>query len=151
MTTMERSPQPKHVRGVAERAVWRTELSPLSFLRRAEQVFADSPALVHGERRYSYRELGERVNRLASTLRSLGVDRHDRVAVLAPNTPAMVEAHFGVPAAGGILVGINTRLGPAEVAGVLSHAEPRVLLVDAEYEPLLAAAGHSISWGSPAN
>ena len=106
-------------------------------------MFADTPALVHGERRYSYRELGQRVNRLASTRGSLGVDRHDRVAVLAPNTPAMVEAHFGVPAAGGVLVSINTRLGPAEVATMLSHADPRVLLVDAEYEPLLAGAGHS--------
>ncbi len=123
----------------AGECVWRTELSPVSFLGRAAEVYADAPALVHGARRLSYRELSERVARLTSALRGLGVDRGDRVAVLAPNTPAMVEAHFAVPAAGGLLVCINIRQSPGEVARLLEHAEPRVVLVDAEHEALLSA------------
>jgi acyl-CoA synthetase (AMP-forming)/AMP-acid ligase II len=119
--------------------VWRTELSPVSFLGRAAVVHADAPALVHGPRRLTYRELGERVARLASALRGVGLEDGDRVAVLAPNTPAMVEAHFAVPAAGGILVCINIRQSPGEVAALLEHSEPRVILVDAEYEELLSA------------
>jgi fatty-acyl-CoA synthase len=119
--------------------VWRTELSPVSFLRRAVEVHADATALAHGARRVTYRELGERVARLTSALRELGVEAGDRVAILAPNTPAMVEAHFAVPATGGILVCINTRLSPDEVAGLLEHSEPKVVLVDAEHEALLSA------------
>jgi fatty-acyl-CoA synthase len=119
--------------------VWRTELSPVSFLRRAAEVHADAPALVHGARRMSYRDLHERVARLSSALRGLGVDHGDRVAVLAPNTPAMVEVHFAVPAAGGVLVCINIRQSPGEVALLLAHAEPKVILVDVEYEALLSS------------
>jgi fatty-acyl-CoA synthase len=81
----------------------------------------------------------ERVARLASALRALGIDHGDRVAVLAPNTPAMVEAHFAVPAAGGVLVCINIRQSPGKVARLLEHAEPRVILVDAEQEALLSS------------
>src|SRR5262245_47272147 len=79
---------------------YRTELTPISFLRRSAYVFADRTAVVHGDRRYSYRTFEERVNRLASGLRALGLEHLDRVAIVAPNTPAMLEAHFGVPAAG---------------------------------------------------
>jgi fatty-acyl-CoA synthase len=119
--------------------VWRTELSPVSFLTRAAEVYADATALVHGARRRSFRELHERVARLTSVLRGLGVEPGDRVAVLAPNTPAMVEAHFAVPAAGALLVCINIRQSADEVARLLAHAEPRVVLVDAEYEALLSS------------
>jgi acyl-CoA synthetase (AMP-forming)/AMP-acid ligase II len=145
--------------GRAVERVWRTELSPVSFLRRAAEVHADATALVHGARRLTYRQLGERVARLASALRALGVEAGDRVAALAPNTPAMVEAHFAVPAAGGILVCINTRLSPAEVARLLEHAGPTVILVDAEHEALLSAFDASSTevvriedtgaWGDP--
>jgi len=88
---------------------YRTELSPVSFLRRSAYVFPDKVAVVHGERRTTYREFDERVNRLASALADAGVEPGDRVAFLAPNIPAMLEAHYGVPAAGAVLVAINTR------------------------------------------
>ncbi len=143
MSSTQIAPRVSATERAGERAVWRTELSPVSFLRRAAEVHAEAPALVHGSRRFSYRELNERVSRLTSALRGLGLDRGDRVAVLAPNTPAMVEAHFAVPAAGGVLVCINTRQSPTEVARLLEHAEPRVILVDAEHEALLCAADTS--------
>ena len=82
----------------------------MSFLARSAYVFPDKVAVVHGSRRYTYRELAERVNRLASALRAAGLEKHDRVAFLCPNIPPLLEAHFAVPAAGGILVAINTRL-----------------------------------------
>jgi len=119
------------------RSVYRTELSPVSFLERSAAVFPDKPAVVHGARRYTYRQFLERVNRLASALRSAGLERHDRVAFLCPNIPAMLEAHFGVPAAGGILVAINTRLSSDEIGYILGHCGARFLFVDAELEALV--------------
>src|SRR5262245_13693250 len=92
------------------RHVYRTELSPVSFLTRSAYVFPDKTAVVHGARRYTYRQLEERVNRLVLVLRVVGFAKHDRVAFLCPNIPLMLEAHYGVPAAGGVLVAINTRL-----------------------------------------
>jgi long-subunit acyl-CoA synthetase (AMP-forming) len=91
--------------------VFRSELDPVDFLRRSGYMYPDKVALVHGERRYSYGELGDRSWRLANGLRLAGLERRHRVATLLPNSPAMLEAHFGVPAADGILVPINTRLG----------------------------------------
>ena len=105
--------------------VSRTELTPVSFLVRSAYVFPDKTAVVHGTRRYTYRQLGERVNRLASALRAAGMRKHDRVAFLCPNVPAMLEAHYGVPAAGGVLVAINTRLSSdGSVGNALSFPPP---------------------------
>ena len=95
--------------------VYRTELTPVSFLERSASVFPDKVAVVHGERRYTYRQLEERANRLASALRRSGLARHDRVGFICPNTPAMLEAHYGVLAAGGVLVAINIRLASDEI------------------------------------
>src|ERR1700682_4871122 len=114
--------------------VYRAELTPVSFLRRSAAVFPDKTAVVHGERRVSYREFQERVNRLASRLRAVGLTRHDRVAFLCPNTPALLEAPFAVPAAGGILVAINTRLSSDEIGYILRHSEARFLFGYAEVE-----------------
>src|SRR5437867_3782772 len=119
------------------RHVYRTELSPVSFLTRSAYVFPDKIAVVHGSRRYTYRQLEERVNRLASALRAAGLGKHDRVAFLCPNIPPMLEAHFGVPAAGGVLVAINTRLNTDEVGYILEHSGARFLFVDAELESLV--------------
>jgi len=119
------------------RPVNRTELTPVSFLERSAYVFPDKTGVVHGARRYSYRQLQERVSRLASALRGLGLKRHDRVAFLCPNIPAMLEAHYGVPAAGGILVAVNTRLSSDEIGYILGHSGSRVLFVDAELESLV--------------
>jgi fatty-acyl-CoA synthase len=119
--------------------VYRTELTPVSFLDRSVLVFPEKVAVVHGDRKYTYREFGERVNRLASHLRATGMQKHDRVAFLSPNTPALLEAHFAVPAAGGILVAINTRLNAQEINFILKHSGSRYLFVDAELESLVAS------------
>ena len=95
--------------GVASK-VFRTELNPVDFLRRAAYVYPEKTAVVDGDRRYSYRQLAERSWRLANALRSAGLGKGDRVATLLFNSAPMLEAHFGVPAAGGILVAINNRL-----------------------------------------
>jgi acyl-CoA synthetase (AMP-forming)/AMP-acid ligase II len=113
-------------------AVSRTELDPISFLKRSATIHADRTAVVHGELRRTYGELEARVSRLASALRGRGIERRDRVAVLCPNTPALLEAHFGVPASGGVLVAINSRLSPPEIRAILEHSGARTLIVDAE-------------------
>ncbi len=126
---------------MTQRRVSRTELTPVSFLQRSACVFPDKVAVVHGARRYSYRQFEERVNRLASALRGAGMNKHDRVAFLCPNIPAMLEAHYAVPAAGGVLVAINTRLSSDEIGYILTHSGSRVLFVDAELEPLVKPLG----------
>ena len=100
----------------------RLELSPLNFLRRNAQALGQRPAVVHGERRMNYAELEERCNRLASALRDQGLEKHDRVAILAPNIPALLEAHYGIPMAGGVLVAMNTRLSKGEVEHILKDS-----------------------------
>lgn len=119
------------------RDVYRTELTPVSFLQRSAYVFPDKPAVAHGTRRYTYRQLEERVNRLASGLRAAGLEKHDRVAFLCPNIPPLLEAHFAVPAAGGVLVAVNTPLDADEIGYILRHSGSRFLFVDAELEGLV--------------
>src|ERR671915_2616427 len=99
--------------------VYRTELTPVSFLRRSAYVFPDKTAVVYGDRRYTYREFEERVNRLASRLRDSGLQKGERVAFLCPNTPPMLEGTFAVPAAGLVLVAINTRLSAGEIEDIV--------------------------------
>src|SRR5262245_14887698 len=117
--------------------VYRSELNPVSFLRRSAYIFPDKTAVVHGDRRYSYRELERRVNRLAAGLRAAGLQKHDRVAFLCTNIPALYEAHFAVPAAGGILVAINSRLNTSEIGYILKDCGARTLFVDAELAHLI--------------
>ena len=121
--------------------VHRSHLTPLRFLQRSAAVFRTKPAVVYGERSWTYPELAERVNRLASALRAAGIERGDRVGYLVPNIPALLEAHFGVPLAGGVLVAINTRLIGSEIAHILNHSGAKLLVVDAELaqgiEPVL--------------
>ncbi len=116
--------------------VFRTELNPVEFLRRAAFIYPEKTAVVDGEHRYSYRQLAERSWRLANALRSAGLRKGDRVATLLFNSSPMLEAHFGVPSAGGILVAINNRLAGPEVEYILEHSGARFLLLDAELEPL---------------
>jgi fatty-acyl-CoA synthase len=120
-----------------EEKVYRTDLTPLSFLQRSALVFPEKTAIVHGDRRYTYSEFEERVNRLASNLLNVELQKHDRVAFLCPNTPAMLEAHYAVPAAGGILVAINTRLNSLEIDFILRHSGAKFLFVDVELQPLV--------------
>ena len=115
----------------------RLELTPLNFLRRNAQTLKERPAVVHGSRRLNYAELEQRCNRLASALRDRGLQRHDRVAILAPNSPALLEAHYGIPLAGGILVALNTRLSSKEIDYILADSGAKTLLVDAELKAML--------------
>jgi fatty-acyl-CoA synthase len=124
--------------------VYRTELNPVDFLQRAASMYPDKAAVVSGKRRYSYGELAERSWRLANALRSAGLAKGDRVATLLFNSPEMLEAHFGVPAAGGILVAVNHRLSSAEIGYILEHSGARFLLVHAELEGLVAPGGVTV-------
>ena len=110
--------------------VYRTELTPVDFLRRSARVFPGKTAVVHGERRCTYAELEARVNRLTWSLRRAGLQKGERAAFLSPNTPALLEAHFAVPAAGGVLVAVNTRLNSGEIGYILEHSGSRFLFVD---------------------
>ncbi|HXQ22522.1 MAG TPA: acyl--CoA ligase family protein [Candidatus Acidoferrales bacterium] len=110
----------------------RTELTPLLLIERAARVYACRIGVVYGQRRLTYGELGTRVRRLATALQRAGIRRGDRVAFLAPNVPALLEAHFGVALAGATLVAINTRLNAEEINYILEHSGARLLFVDAE-------------------
>lgn len=107
-------------------------LSPISFLVRAARTYPGRVAIIHGERRITYAQMFERCRRMASALASHGIGRGDTVAVFAPNVPALLEAHYGVPMTGGVLCAINTRLDAPTIAFILEHSEARVLMVDRE-------------------
>src|SRR5580704_5057207 len=115
-------------------------LSPVSFLTRAASAFANKLAVIDGERRYTYAQLLDRCVRLASGLAQLGVERLDTVAIIASNIPEMIEAHFAVPMLGAVLNPLNTRLDAANIAFSLMHGNARILIVDAEYAPLVRRA-----------
>jgi fatty-acyl-CoA synthase len=124
--------------------VYRTELDPLSFLRRSAYMFPDKEAVVYGERRYTYAQFEERVNRLASRLKDAGFQKGDRIAFLCPNTPPMLEGTFAIPAAGLVMVSINTRLSAGEVEYIVEHSKSKMVFVDAELEDLLEGVDESV-------
>jgi fatty-acyl-CoA synthase len=115
-----------------------TALTPLAFLGRAADVFADKTAIAYGDRRVTYAEFGAEATRLARALQVSGVSPGDRVAYLCPNIPEMLVANFGVPLAGAVLVPINHRLSAEEVRYICDHAGAKVLVVDSEYLEALA-------------
>lgn len=115
-------------------------LTPLTFLERAAAVFPDHTAIIHGPLRRSYAEFYARSRRLASALAKHGIGRGDTVAALLPNTPAMLECHYGVPMTGGVLNTLNTRLDAAIIAFSLDHGEAKVLIADREYSKIVKAA-----------
>lgn len=108
-------------------------LTPLNFLLRAADVFPERVAIIHGAQRYTWREYAGRCRSLASALMRAGIQRGDAVAILSPNTPAMLEAHFGVPMSGGLLNTLNIRLDAAAIAFILEHCEAKVFLVDKQF------------------
>jgi len=108
-------------------------LTPITFLERAAHVFPDHPAIVHGELTFSYTEFYQRSLKLASALSKRGIQKGDTVAIIAPNVPAMLEAHYGVPMMGAVLNTINIRLDAAAIAFILDHGEAKVLIVDREF------------------
>jgi len=108
-------------------------LTPISFLPRTAAIHPNRVAVVHGDLRITYRELQQRVWRLASALARRGVRPGDTVSAMLPNVPAMLEVHYGVPMLGAVLNTINTRLDSATIAYILEHGEAKVLITDREY------------------
>ncbi len=115
-------------------------LTPLTLLERAAAVYPDQLAVVHGNARYSYRQLYDRSRRLASALARRFIGPGDTVSVMLSNTPPMLEAHYGVPMTGAVLHSINTRLDPAIVAFQIDHANSRVLITDREFSDTIKQA-----------
>jgi len=115
-------------------------LTPLSFLARAAAVYPTKPAVIHGDRSYTYAEFAARCRRLASALTRRGIGLGDTVAIMAPNVPAMLEAHYGVPLTGAVLNALNYRLDARSIAFILDHAGARLLLTDTEFAPTIQEA-----------
>ena len=115
-------------------------LSPVSFVERSAEVFGDLESVVHGRRRYRWKETRDRAARLAAALASFGVGRGTTVSAMLHNTPEMVEAHYAVPALNAVLNTLNTRLDPPLLAWQMNHCETAVLLTDRELSPTMAEA-----------
>lgn len=115
-------------------------LTPLSFIERTASVYPERLAIVHGNLRQTWGQTYARCRQLASSLQRSGIGKNDTVAVILPNTPPMVEAHFGVPMAGAVLNTLNTRLDPEALAFMLDHGEAKALIVDPEFAPVIAKA-----------
>jgi fatty-acyl-CoA synthase len=115
-------------------------LTPLTFLERAAGVYPDRTAIVHGPLRRSYAEFYARTRRLASALARHGIGRNDTVAAMLPNTPAMLECHYGVPMCGAVLNTLNTRLDAAIIAFSLDHGEAKAVIIDREFSKTMKEA-----------
>jgi fatty-acyl-CoA synthase len=115
-------------------------LTPLSFLARAAGIYPETPAIIHGGLSRNYRDFYARARRLASALSRRGIKRGDTVSVMLANTPAMIEAHYGVPMTGAVLNTLNTRLDAPILGFTLDHAETKVLIVDREYAKVMKEA-----------
>ncbi len=112
-------------------------LTPIDFLNRSVLVYPDKTAVVNKDERFTYRELYQRVNRLACALKELGVKKGDKVAFICPNIPPMLEAHYAVPMIGAVLVSVNIRLSSGEVSYILDHSDASVVIVDSEFSSLV--------------
>ncbi|MGE8358134.1 MAG: AMP-binding protein, partial [Microvirgula sp.] len=139
MPAQRQRPEP-YRQGLERNAANYVPLSPVTFLARAAQVYPDKVAVIHGERRYCWREVDRRSRQLAAGLAWRGIVAGDTVAVLAPNIPEMIEAHFGVPMLGAVLNTMNYRLDAATLAFQLDHGDAKAWLVDSEFVPLARAA-----------
>ncbi len=115
-------------------------LSPLSFLERAASTFPDRVSVIHGPQRFTWKDSYARARRLASALSRRGIGKGDTVAVMAPNIPAIFEAHFGVPMCGAVLNALNIRLDAEAIAFILRHSETKVLITDREFADVIDAA-----------
>ena len=115
-------------------------LSPISFLRRSAAVYPRKIAVIHGDRQFTYAQFHARCRRLASALKRRKIRKGDTVAVMAPNVPALLEAHYGVPMAGAVLNALNYRLDARTIASCLEHGQAKLLIVDREYSTVVAGA-----------
>jgi fatty-acyl-CoA synthase len=126
--------------GLDKNAANYVPMSPISFLLRSAAIYPARTAVIHGNRRYTWRQSLERCRRLASALQARGVGRGDTVALMAPNIPEAFEAHFAVAMAGAVLNAINIRLDAPTIAFILRHGGAKVLLTDSEFAPVIKAA-----------
>ena len=117
-----------------------TPLTPLSFLRRTAKVYPNRAAVVHGDTSFTYAEFYARSRRLASALSQRGIGVGDCVAIMSPNPPPMLEAHFGVPMSRGVINALNYRLDAKAIAFILDHGEAKILLTDTEFAPIIKEA-----------
>ncbi|MGY6151828.1 AMP-binding protein [Paraburkholderia graminis] len=131
-------------RGLEKNPANHVPLTPLTFLDRTADVYPQRTAIIHGEFRQTWATTRERCYRLASALVQLGIEPGDTVSIIAPNTPAMLEAHFGVPLSGAVLNAINCRLDADGIAFILRHGECKLLLVDREFAALVEKALQSV-------
>jgi fatty-acyl-CoA synthase len=115
-------------------------LTPLTMLERAASVFPDRIAVIHGRQHTTYAQFYRRCRRLASALANHGIGKNDTVAAMLANTPAMLEAHYGVPMAGGVLNTLNTRLDAASIAFMLEHGAAKILITDREFSATVSEA-----------
>jgi fatty-acyl-CoA synthase len=115
-------------------------MTPLSLIERTAQVYPHRLAIVHGALRQDWQTTYQRCKQLASALKKHGIGRGDTVAVMLPNTPPMVEAHFGVPMAGAVLNALNTRLDPEAIAFMLQHGEAKAIIIDPEFSRTMKKA-----------
>jgi fatty-acyl-CoA synthase len=131
---------PAYLTGLDRNQANYAPLTPLTFIERAAYVFPHHPAVVHGAHRFTWADTYARCRRLASALLRRGIARNDTVAVMAPNIPAIYEAHFGVPMAGAVLNTLNTRLDAENIAFMLRHGGARALITDGEYAATIEKA-----------
>lgn len=115
-------------------------LTPLGFIERAAAVYPNRTAVLHGQQNFTWHEAYRRTRQLASALKKRGIGRGDTVAIMAPNIPALFEAHFGIPMAGAVLNALNVRLDADTIAYILEHGETKVLLTDTEFSPIIEDA-----------
>jgi fatty-acyl-CoA synthase len=115
-------------------------LTPLSFIERAAAVHPGQLAVIHGTQRFTWAETYARCRRLASALQRRGIGKNDTVAMMAANTPPLLEAHFGVPMIGAVLNALNTRLDAKTVAFILEHGEAKALITDREFSSIVGPA-----------
>jgi len=121
-------------------------LSPLGFVARSAAIHPDRTAVLHGDRRYSWAETYRRCRRLASALSRRGIGKNDTVAVMATNTPELLEAHFGVAMTGAVLNALNIRLDAASLAFILEHGEAKALITDREFSAVIEKALAQLAW-----
>ena len=130
----------KYEQGLDKNTANFTALTPLSFIERTARVFPDHTAVVHGDTRRSWIETYQRCIKLASALKRRGVKKGDTVAMMLPNVPAALEAHFGIPMCGAVLNALNIRLDAKTIAFILDHGEAEILLTDKEFAPIIKEA-----------
>ena len=124
-------------------------LSPLGFLSRAARVYPEKLAVVHDTTRLTYLSFYQRCRQFADALRRRGIRPGDTVAVLAPNVPALLEAHYAVPMAGAVLNALNYRLDARSIAFILAHGQAKLLIADREFSPIVKEALHELAGPMP--